>query len=60
MWKIPRDADPNGRRPRKRLHADWWKERIARAEGIDASIAAKADYEYLYDKTYERTTKRSA
>ena len=30
----------------------WW-ERIARQKEIDASIAAKADYEYLYDKPYE-------
>ena len=26
---------------------------IARQREIDASIAAKADYEYLYDKPYE-------
>ena len=25
----------------------WWKARIARQQEIDASIAAKADYEYL-------------
>ena len=31
----------------------WWQERIARQQEIDASIAAKADYEYLYDKPYE-------
>ncbi len=35
------------------LHAEWWKMRIARQEEIDASIAAKANYEYLYDKPYE-------
>ena len=29
------------------------KQRIARQKEIDASIAAKADYEYLYDKPYE-------
>jgi hypothetical protein len=34
-------------------HADWWKQRIARQKEIDASIAAKADFEYLYDKPYE-------
>mgnify|MGYP000991462876 CR=1 FL=1 len=34
-------------------HADWWNERIARQGEIDASIAAKADSEYLYDKPYE-------
>ena len=35
------------------LHRRWWKQRIARQKEIDASIAAKADYEYLYDKPYE-------
>ena len=36
-----------------RLHAAWWKHRIARQQEIDASIAANADFEYLYDKPYE-------
>ncbi len=35
------------------LHRRWWKQRIARQKEIDASIASKADYEYLYDKPYE-------
>ena len=35
------------------LHRRWWEQRIARQKEIDASIAAKADYEYLYDKPYE-------
>ena len=33
--------------------ARFWKARIARQREIDASIAAKADHEYLYDKPYE-------
>jgi adenine-specific DNA-methyltransferase len=37
----------------KKLHADWWRERIARQREIDASIAAKAEFEYLYDKPYK-------
>jgi adenine-specific DNA-methyltransferase len=37
----------------KKLHADWWSARIGRQKEIDASIAAKADYEFLYDKPYE-------
>ena len=41
-----------GRR-RKKLHAEWWEARIARQKEIDASIAAKAEFEYLYDKPYE-------
>ena len=35
------------------LHARWWEARIGRQREIDASIAAKADFEYLYDKPYE-------
>lgn len=34
------------------IHAKWWEARIARQREIDASIAAKADFEYLYDKPY--------
>jgi adenine-specific DNA-methyltransferase len=37
----------------KKLHADWWQARIARQKEIDASIAAKAEFEFLYDKPYE-------
>ena len=32
--------------------AQWWEKRIARQKEIDASIAAKAEVEYLYDKPY--------
>ena len=52
-WEIPRDADTKWSRSAKKLHADWWKQRIERQRQIDASIAAKADQEYLYDKPYE-------
>lgn len=31
----------------------WWELRIARQREIDASIAAKADTEYLYDQPYD-------
>ena len=34
-------------------HQRWWEQRIARQQKIDASIAAKADFEYLYDRPYE-------
>ena len=44
--------DPWGAGPTD-LHRRWWEARIARQQEIDASIAAKADYEYLYDKPYE-------
>ncbi|WP_305801373.1 DNA methyltransferase [Thiolapillus sp.] len=35
------------------LHRQFWEQRIARQKEIDASIAARADFEYLYDKPYE-------
>ena len=35
------------------LHRRWWEARIARQKEIDASIAARAEFEYLYDKPYE-------
>ncbi len=56
-WEIPRDADDAWPDEVKRIHADWWEQRIARQKEIDASIAAKADYEYLYDKPYEDNRK---
>lgn len=34
------------------LHSAWWSLRIARQREIDASIAAKAETEYLYDQPY--------
>ena len=34
------------------LHQRWWELRIARQKEIDASIAAHAEFEYLYDKPY--------
>lgn len=52
-WEIPRESDTEWNKEALKLHADWWKARIARQQEIDASIAAKADYEYLYDKPYE-------
>jgi adenine-specific DNA-methyltransferase len=35
------------------LHEQRWQARIARQQEIDASIAAKAEFEYLYDKPYD-------
>ncbi len=52
-WEIPREADAKWSDKAKKLHADWWAARIERQREIDASIAAKAESEYLYDKPYE-------
>jgi adenine-specific DNA-methyltransferase len=52
-WEIPREADAKWPDAAKKPHADWWQARISRQKEIDASIAAKAEFEYLYDKPYD-------
>jgi adenine-specific DNA-methyltransferase len=52
-WEIPREADAAWPEQAKQPHAEWWKQRIARQREIDASIAARAEFEYLYDKPYD-------
>jgi adenine-specific DNA-methyltransferase len=52
-WEIPRDADNKWPEAARKLHAQWWEQRIGRQKEIDASIAAKVESEYLYDKPYE-------
>jgi adenine-specific DNA-methyltransferase len=56
-WQIPREASDKWPAAAKDLHRQWWQQRIARQKEIDASIAAKAEYEYLYDKPYEDNKK---
>ena len=56
-WEMPREVEDAWAQAAKALHAQWWARRIARQKEIDASIAAKADYEYLYDKPYEDRSK---
>ena len=52
-WEIPDDAKESWPKEAKRIHAAWWKQRIARQKEIDASIAANTNYEFLYDKPYQ-------
>ena len=52
-WEIPREVDVKWPESAAKLHAEWWAARIARQKEIDGSIAAKAEFEYLYDKPYE-------
>ena len=49
---MPREASEEWPTEAVETHRLWWEARIARQQEIDASIAAKADYEYLYDKPY--------
>jgi adenine-specific DNA-methyltransferase len=52
-WEIPRNGDEAWSARAKELHTAWWEARIARQKEIDASIAAKAEFAYLYDRPYE-------
>lgn len=52
-WEVPRDYPENWPAAARALHEAFWQQRIARQKDIDASIAAKADFETLYDKPYE-------
>jgi adenine-specific DNA-methyltransferase len=54
-WEIPRELDDQSRARKEAVdaHARWWEARIARQKEIDKSIAAKAEFEYLYDKPYD-------
>jgi len=56
-WEIPREADDSWPDAAKKLHAGWWQARIGRQQEIDKSIAAKAEFEYLYDKPYSDNKK---
>ncbi len=52
-WEIPRESDKTWTESAKNLHAEWGQARISKQKEIDASIAAKAESEYLYDKPYD-------
>ncbi|MDZ4817601.1 MAG: site-specific DNA-methyltransferase, partial [Planctomycetota bacterium] len=52
-WEVPRGAEAKWPDAVKKLHRQWWESRMSRQQEIDASIAAKADFEYLYDRPYD-------
>jgi adenine-specific DNA-methyltransferase len=56
-WDIPREADSKWPSAAKEARGNWWQARIARQKEIDASVAANAEFEYLYDKPYQDTRK---
>lgn len=51
-WEIPREAPQGWPAAAQKALAAFWEARIARQREIDASIAAKAEFEYLYDKPF--------
>ena len=56
-WQVLREASEDWSAEAVETHRLWWEARIARQQEIDAAIAARADYEYLYDKPYEDNRK---
>lgn len=52
-WEVPRVAPTDWPQATHEPLERFWEARIGRQKEIDASIAAKADQEYLYDKPYE-------
>lgn len=56
-WEVPREGTDAAEKCDAALLAEWWKLRRERQAAIDKSIAAKAEYEYLYDKPYADNSK---
>ena len=56
-WEIPREAGVSWSSNVIGVHKSWWDARISRQKEIDASIAARADVGYLYDKPYQDTAR---
>jgi adenine-specific DNA-methyltransferase len=52
-WEVPREAPADWPEAAQAALHDFWEARIARQKAIDTSIAAKAEFEYLYDQPYE-------
>jgi adenine-specific DNA-methyltransferase len=52
-WEIPREVGEKWPKEAKGAYVRWWEHRILRQKEIDASIAAKAEFEFLYDRPYE-------
>ena len=52
-WEVPRETDESWTEHARTLHQRLWALSIARQKEIDASIAAQADFELLYDKPYK-------
>ncbi|PKP68490.1 MAG: site-specific DNA-methyltransferase [Alphaproteobacteria bacterium HGW-Alphaproteobacteria-4] len=51
-WEIPREAPSGWPATAQSALKTFWTARITRQREIDASIAAKAEFEFLYDKPF--------
>ena len=52
-WEVPREVPDDWPESVAGPLARFWEARTAKQREVDASIVAKADFEYLYDKPYE-------
>src|SRR5690606_13454400 len=51
-WQVPHEAENEWSAAARKVHAELSQQKAERQKGIDASIAANADLEILYDKPY--------
>ena len=56
-WEVPRERPDDWPTGADEPHERFWQARLERQRAIDESIAAKADFEFLYDKPYEDKSK---
>ena len=56
-WEVPHEPDEGWNDAARDAHTRFWEARIARQKKIDSCIAARAEYETLYDKPYEDKAK---
>ena len=56
-WEIPRELSAGDNIKAGPMFELFWATKIARQKEIDASIAAKAESEFLYDKPYTDSTR---
>jgi len=52
-WEVPFEPSTDWSREAKEVHKKWWDASSQRQTEIDKCIAARAEFEYLYDKPYE-------
>lgn len=56
-WEVPQEAPEDWPEAAAKALKAFWEARITRQKEIDASIAAAADHEYLYDRPYQDNRK---
>lgn len=56
-WSVPRKPDSSWSSEIKEIHEAFWESQTNRQKEVDASIAAKTEFEFLYDKPFENKKK---